>query len=244
MPHYHCVAIGCQNAGSRKSDKLEKFPEMVLPNEYRRTSEDLEVTPAMIKDFQEAGYIVVRGLLDQWEVEKLKDLFENNPDIRENIFTLMGGEVYLYHSKVMMKEAFAGGSYVWHQDYGYWYQNGNLFPDMMTVFTALDPWCSEYDEDVGADADEGDAIFFHSLVLHGSSKNTSPLRRWAYVNSFNMARNSSVEDHHHPKYNKLHKVPNSALKECANFSDMSGKGFINNKTTDWYNKKGEREEDE
>nr|KAG5705819.1 hypothetical protein BaRGS_030709 [Batillaria attramentaria] len=31
MPHYHCVAIGCQN-GSRKSDKLEKFPERVLPN--------------------------------------------------------------------------------------------------------------------------------------------------------------------------------------------------------------------
>nr|KAG5712881.1 hypothetical protein BaRGS_007478 [Batillaria attramentaria] len=32
MPHYHCVAIGFQN-GSSKSDKQEKFPETVLPND-------------------------------------------------------------------------------------------------------------------------------------------------------------------------------------------------------------------
>jgi len=52
---------------------------------------------------------------------------------------LLGGEVYHYHTKLMMKEAFTGGSFVWHQDYGYWYQNGILFPDMGTVFIALDP---------------------------------------------------------------------------------------------------------
>ena len=31
---------------------------------------------------------------------------------------LLGGEVYHYHTKLMMKEARTGGSFVWHQDYG------------------------------------------------------------------------------------------------------------------------------
>nr|KAG5696442.1 hypothetical protein BaRGS_020979 [Batillaria attramentaria] len=43
MPHYHCVAIGYQN-GSRKSDKLEKFPETVLPNGGLFASPALEST--------------------------------------------------------------------------------------------------------------------------------------------------------------------------------------------------------
>ena len=38
----------------------------------------------------------------------------------------------------MMKEAFTGGSFVWHQDYGYWYMNGCLYPDMGTAFIAID----------------------------------------------------------------------------------------------------------
>ena len=42
---------------------------------------------------------------------------------------LLGGEVYHYHSKMIMKDARVGGAWAWHQDYGYWYQNGVLFPD-------------------------------------------------------------------------------------------------------------------
>ena len=30
---------------------------------------------------------------------------------------LLGGEVYHYHTKLMMKEPFTGGAFVWHQDY-------------------------------------------------------------------------------------------------------------------------------
>lgn len=52
---------------------------------------------------------------------------------------LLGGEVYHYHAKVIMKEPNTGGAHIWHQDYGYWYENGCLFPDMGTVWVALDP---------------------------------------------------------------------------------------------------------
>ena len=53
--------------------------------------------------------------------------------------TLLGGEVYHYHSKMIMKDAKVGGAWAWHQDYGYWYQNGVLFPDLTSAFIAVDP---------------------------------------------------------------------------------------------------------
>src|SRR4051812_2263164 len=51
---------------------------------------------------------------------------------------LLGGEVYHYHSKLTMKRPGGGGRWEWHQDYGYWYQNGCLWPDMLSVAVALD----------------------------------------------------------------------------------------------------------
>src|ERR1700750_3244402 len=52
---------------------------------------------------------------------------------------LLEGEVYHYHSKMIMKDAKVGGAWTWHQDYGYWYQNGVLFPLLTSVFIAVDP---------------------------------------------------------------------------------------------------------
>jgi ectoine hydroxylase len=52
---------------------------------------------------------------------------------------LLGGEVYHYHSKMIMKDARVGGAWAWHQDYGYWYQNGVLLPLLTSVFVAVDP---------------------------------------------------------------------------------------------------------
>lgn len=52
---------------------------------------------------------------------------------------LLGGEAYHYHSKLTMKRPGGGGRWEWHQDYGYWYQNGCLYPDMLSVAIALEP---------------------------------------------------------------------------------------------------------
>jgi ectoine hydroxylase-related dioxygenase (phytanoyl-CoA dioxygenase family) len=37
-----------------------------------------------------------------------------------------------------MNEPKVGGAWEWHQDYGYWYQNGCLYPDMGSCLIALD----------------------------------------------------------------------------------------------------------
>lgn len=52
--------------------------------------------------------------------------------------TLLLDEVYHYHHKMMLKEPKVGGAWEWHQDYGYWYENGCLYPDMASCLIAVD----------------------------------------------------------------------------------------------------------
>lgn len=58
----------------------------------------------------------------------------------ETVRTLLGdeGQICHFHSKIMQKEPRTGGAWEWHQDYGYWYKNGFLYPDaMLSVMIAL-----------------------------------------------------------------------------------------------------------
>ena len=58
--------------------------------------------------------------------------------IVDPIEQMLGGEVYHYHHKIMLKEPFVGGAWEWHQDYGYWYTNECLFPYMASCMVAID----------------------------------------------------------------------------------------------------------
>ncbi|KAL4239591.1 hypothetical protein ACF0H5_000401 [Mactra antiquata] len=174
---------------------------------------------------------------------------------------LLGGEVYHYHTKLMTKPAKIGGQFSWHQDYGYWYKNGCLFPYMMTVFIAIDKCtkenscleilkgsnrCGRVDHvrvggQQGADIERvqeikkicqheyvemnpGDALFFHSNLLHSSGANISTKRRWAFLCAYNRADNNPTIEHHHPTYTPLIKVPNSSILSCKETS-LDGKWF-------------------
>ncbi|XP_002741488.1 L-proline trans-4-hydroxylase-like [Saccoglossus kowalevskii] len=176
---------------------------------------------------------------------------------------LLGGEVYHYHSKLIMKEAHTGGQFNWHQDYGYWYKNGCLFPDMGSVTIAIDKSDREngclqiipgsqklgridhviIGGQTGADMERvklvmealplvyvtlnpGDALYFHSNVLHRSDQNRSGRRRWAIICTYNRASNNPVLEHHHPFYTPMTKVPNSAIGNCQQLLNMEEKDFM------------------
>jgi len=184
---------------------------------------------------------------------------------------LLGGEVYHYHTKLMMKEAKEGGKFVWHQDYGYWYDNGCLFPDMGTVFIAVDKCvagngclrvvpgshkCGRIEHNkvggmiqantdrvntiseqlgvISVDMEPGDALFFHSNVLHTSERNNSDMRRWAFLIAYNRKSNNPVIKHHHPRYTPLERVSDEAIKECTTNTDMTGKAFMLQRDKDSY----------
>lgn len=50
----------------------------------------------------------------------------------------LGGAVTHYHSKLLLKPPRQGGVWNWHQDYGYWYKDYFLAPDMLTAYFAVD----------------------------------------------------------------------------------------------------------
>ena len=98
---------------------------------------------------------------------------------------LLGGEVYHYHSKMILKDPEVGGAWAWHQDYGYWYDNYVLYPLMSSV------------------------------SIHRSDQNRSSNPRWSLICCYNAARNNPYREAHHPSYTPLEKVPDSAIKEIG-----------------------------
>ncbi len=70
--------------------------------------------------------------------DSLYSKFARSERIVSAVQQILGGAPAHYHSKLMQKEPRSGGAWEWHQDYGYWYKNnGFLFPDMVSVVTAL-----------------------------------------------------------------------------------------------------------
>ena len=84
-----------------------------------------------------------------WLTDSLEDdiysAFVRCHRIVDRMEQVLRGEVYQYHHKMMLKEPFVGGSWEWHQDYGYWYNNGCLFPDMASCLIAIDRARTSYD---------------------------------------------------------------------------------------------------
>jgi ectoine hydroxylase len=70
--------------------------------------------------------------------DDLYGLVARTPRIVDTMERLLGGEVYHWHSKMTIKEPFKGGAWEWHQDYGYWYSYGCLYPDLATCMIAID----------------------------------------------------------------------------------------------------------
>jgi hypothetical protein len=60
------------------------------------------------------------------------------PRVVDRVEQMLGGEAYHYHSKMSLKQPRVGGAWEWHQDYGYWYDFGCLYPLLASVMTAID----------------------------------------------------------------------------------------------------------
>ena len=170
----------------------------------------------------------------------------------DSVEQLLGDEVYHYHSKMILKDAKVGGAWAWHQDYGYWYQNGVLYPDLCSVMIAVDKATEENGcmqvlkgshklgrlnhilsgDQAGADLerveeakkrlelvhtvmDPGDALYFHSNLLHCSAANNSDHSRWAMICCYNAAANDPYKESHHPRYTKLNKVADEKVLEVG-----------------------------
>lgn len=75
--------------------------------------------------------------------DSLYSLLARSKRMVSGVELLLGGQPGHYHTKLMQKEPKVGGAWEWHQDYGYWYQDGFLLPQMLSVMTALTPCTKE-----------------------------------------------------------------------------------------------------
>lgn len=81
---------------------------------------------------------LVRLSLWNHPTDTIYGMVARSSSIVESAEKLLGDEVYHYHSKMIMKDARVGGAWTWHQDYGYWYQNGVLAPNLTSAYIAVD----------------------------------------------------------------------------------------------------------
>jgi len=159
------------------------------------------------------------------------------------------GEICHFHSKLMQKEPRVGGAWEWHQDYGYWYKNGFLYPDaMISVMIAFTEATKEngclqvlkgshkmgrlehhfVGEQQGADApfvnealkfcekeyvvlEPGDALFFHSNLLHMSDANLSDKPRWSIISAYNLSYNKPFREANPSCITPVDTVPDGAI---------------------------------
>lgn len=160
-----------------------------------------------------------------------------------------GAEICHFHSKLMQKEPKVGGAWEWHQDYGYWYKNGFLFPDaMISVMIALTKANKENGclqvlkgshkmgriehnfagEQQGADmpfveqalekfervyveVEAGDALFFHSNILHMSEANLSDRPRWSLISVYNLSYNIPFREKNTSCITPVKVVPDASI---------------------------------
>ena len=118
--------------------------------------------PSLMSDadraaFARDGYFIVRGMFDGAEVALLRRAMEEDKEVaghtidrldasgaatRIALWNRAGSSVYGMAARcarmVDTMEALLGGAWEWHQDYGYWYYNGCLFPHLASCQIALD----------------------------------------------------------------------------------------------------------
>ncbi len=184
--------------------------------------------------------------------EGIYGMFARCRKLVDPVEQLLGDEAYHYHSKMIMKDAKIGGAWAWHQDYGYWYQNGVLTPNLCSVSIAVDAatkanGCMQVlktshlmgrvdhvlsGDQAGADMERvneakkrhelvycvmqpGDALFFHSNLLHASARNDSDKPRWSMICCYNARSNDPYKEAQHPRYTPLKKVPDAMIRKVG-----------------------------
>ncbi len=109
--------------------------EMRLLREAVDVDQDLAEAQYAVKDRQggTAKIAIWQGTGDD-----LYGLVARSERIVNTMERLLGDEVYHWHSKMTIKVPREGGAWEWHQDYGYWYTYGCLYPDLATCMIAVD----------------------------------------------------------------------------------------------------------
>ncbi|MEX2569598.1 MAG: phytanoyl-CoA dioxygenase family protein [Cyclobacteriaceae bacterium] len=135
----------------KDKQKFEKDGFLIVPSFFHEKEIDLlyglaKGDPVLNKNMYGRGDAEgLRTKLTLWYSldDNLYSQVARSDRIVSGVELLLGGKPAHFHSKLMQKEPKVGGAWEWHQDYGYWYRDGFLFPYMLSVLTALTPSTKE-----------------------------------------------------------------------------------------------------
>lgn len=131
----------------KDKETFDKEGYLLVPSFFKK--EEVDILYGIAKD----DAIINKKMYDRGDKEGLRTKLSLWYSLDDSIYSLIArcermvsgvellldGEPAHFHSKLMQKEPKVGGAWEWHQDYGYWYRDGFLFPDMLSVLTALTP---------------------------------------------------------------------------------------------------------
>lgn len=103
---------------------------------YQTSTEDKVINDKSF-DFNDSSGLRTKLALWYTPQDDIYGLYSRSARMVETAEMILNGTVGHYHSKLMQKEPKKGGAWEWHQDYGYWYNNGFLYPDMVSIMLAL-----------------------------------------------------------------------------------------------------------
>ncbi len=100
----------------------------------------------------------IRQLMNSEKVSPIIDAMSRSAEILDVIAALLGPDIYLFHSKLMMKAAHDGSFTPWHQDWGYW-QHESHEPSHVNCMLFIDR----------ADSENGAIRFVDGSHLRGAA---------------------------------------------------------------------------
>ena len=124
-----------QQDGFFLADHLFDHEEIDLLRNIARFDYGIQGTAASRRDGQGSAIkLAVHNDLG----DDMYSAFVRSRRIVDTMERLLDGEVYHYHHKMILKDPLRGSAWEWHQDYGYWYHNGCLFPLLASCMIAVD----------------------------------------------------------------------------------------------------------
>ena len=125
-----------QRDGFFIADQLLDGEEVSLLRQIARADREMNENRARRADGEGGAVeLVVKNELPE---DSIYGAIVRSRRIVRTMETLLGDEVYHYHHKMICKEPRTGGAWAWHQDYGYWYNNGCLLPKLGSCLIGVD----------------------------------------------------------------------------------------------------------
>ena len=151
------MALTAQQLGQFHEQGYIHIPNFVDPQTTLRLQEQIEgLHEKMVQDKPDEVGVTwealapekprrIRQLMNSELVSPMLDEISRSSFLLDIIEQLIGSDIYLFHSKLLMKAAGDGSMTPWHQDYGYWHRH-TLNPTQMNCQLAID----RADEENGA----------------------------------------------------------------------------------------------